>query len=179
MGIEGTWSGHYVQARNPGSAGRQVSEYDSQFPVVVRFAVANDEIAGSLTDVRPERELTFREYVRLVRSRLTWWNRFRWGLACIRYPDGTVKMTRPTSSTVEGHIRGDEIVFTKTYIGEVKYLIRYGRRTRLYSLAAVPITYRGRLDPTGTTIHGTYEFPSSFDLPGDTFILNRMPESTG
>jgi hypothetical protein len=142
----------------------------------MNLTVSNGVITGSMSDLRPQYDWTIQEYLRMLKpmANASWRLKMNWRLAALMSPKTVVRMSLPTQSAIEGHVKGDLVVFTKTYLGKSVWAFDNGKSSRSFSRDCAVITYMGRLDPDGTTIRGTYEFPLGTDQAGDAFVLSRQ-----
>jgi hypothetical protein len=174
MGLDGEWSGFYVQnvqdPYNPGDEG----DPNHRFEISVHFEQREDgTLVGAMTDLRTGRVRKLAPAVESVKNRLKWGRRLSLTIRTALEPESTITTDLPSQSFLQGTVNGDEVLFLKHYVGRSTVAFNYRHRQEEFTHTNPPITYRGRLSPDGSTLRGRYEFSATIDQPGDVFELKR------
>lgn len=175
LDITGEWVGYYVDENNS-REGNPADPNDHVFPIWTRFSQTGTQIEGRTRDEVTSFGLS---YKRMVEHYGKSWGEEERGSArelMETFPEIMMESTLPAHATLTGRIMGDQVTFTKRYIGvgETVMDMSDGRRITIGSSKNHAVGYEGTLNAEGDVLEGTWAIPN----PG-LFGRMKKPNNCG
>lgn len=168
MGIEGHWTGHYVQDFPGARAG-------GQFAIEAWFEEEGQVLRGRMIDLQTTAESLYSEAVQAEKQSMSWYQRLCSKIYVTLYPGCIFRTTLYPESTLEGTVDGNQVSFTKTYAGLCESAVVNERSEKVVKFQNPRIQYQGTLCDDGNLIQGSYVLPSGRPNPErQTFELRRV-----
>jgi hypothetical protein len=178
MGIDGHWVGSYFQDFFADPDGLGVENPDNTFPIEAWFEIDGDILKGRMVDLKPGRELPYKELVERNWFELAPEEKQHEESFIANHTDCIFQMRMDTESTLSGQVSGRKVIFTKTYAGPAEYTYIVRGHEQSHTDSGPPIEYVGELSADETVITGIYRFQDMADEAPDpreiqTFVLRR------
>jgi hypothetical protein len=165
--LDGTWEGYYDHDNKIYSS--------KNFPVTAMIVQQGRSFRGTMIDGVTDIRHFYRTIVEANEGRMSPWTEHQARLTLEMFPDYQIESSLPEESLVEGQIVGDQVCFTKTYLGTHSIYGNAGRRrVLLRQTDRHRVTYQGILIEGGNVIEGKWT------IWGGGFLgLFRRPLGTG
>jgi len=183
--LDGNWEGFYAydDLRQSESLDIHSDEY-RQVKVTASFEQSLHVLTGQMRDIKPETQSTsFKEHLFQHRKVYGLKSFLAWQKVLFFRPTMEIEHANPAEASCNGHVRGDEVFFVKTYAGLASY--RFVENSVRLSEAAEPmqpVTYRGLISEGGCVIQGRWSIAQHYSPEGTaipslegSFELRRSP----
>ena len=176
MNLTGVWEGHYFHNWITGELVPIDESSRWAFPIRLMVTQDGDNLFGSMTDLSSYHEITFREQLELSKKSMTWIQKQNARRVLDSNPDLLIRVELPADSSIEGHVDGREVVFTKTYHGRTS-TIWIGRTSEtIYKVDSPPVNYFGTLSDEEDLIIGRFDVSMGRDSSKGRFQLRRSQQ---
>ena len=185
MDLSGNWEGFYAyeDMLNSESLDKHSEEY-RRVKISASFEQSLNVLTGYMRDIKPEVQTApFKQHLFQHRKAYGLKNFLAWQKVLFFRPNLEIEHANPLEASCNGHVRGDEVFFVKTYAGPSTH--RYLENGVPLSQAQepmLPVTYQGALSADGSLIQGKWSIApqnalDGTDVPGlgGLFELRRCP----
>jgi hypothetical protein len=147
--LVGTWEAYYDHDDKLYSS--------KNFPITAMIEQVGSSFRGIMVDGVTDFQHDYRTIVEAYEGRMSPLAKHFARRTLEKYPDYKIESSMPAQSRIEGKILGDEVSFTKTYLGPC---LAYGNtgfgRMLIRRVDRHRVSYQGILTASGGAIHGRW-----------------------